>query len=130
MWIVDTALKARADQNRPIRVGIIGAGFMCQGLTNQITHSTPGMRVAAISNRRVGRAVDVFHYSGFEDIAIADSQLQLDIAIEALEASRNRGCDAHRAQRPYRRTRGCHRVGGIRRPRSAGGIQARQGRRR
>ena len=53
MWIVDTALKARADQNRPIRVGIIGAGFMCQGLTNQISHSTPGMRVAAISNRRV-----------------------------------------------------------------------------
>ena len=37
MWIVDTALKERADQNKPIRVGIIGAGFMCQGLTNQIT---------------------------------------------------------------------------------------------
>ena len=52
MWILDTALKARADQNRPIRVGIVGAGFMCQGLTNQIVNSTPGMRVVAISNRR------------------------------------------------------------------------------
>src|SRR5882757_7146818 len=82
MWIVDTALKERADKNNPIRVGIIGAGFMCQGLTNQITHSTPGMRVAAISNRRVKRAVDVFHYSGFEDVAVADSQLRLDAAIE------------------------------------------------
>jgi len=52
MWIVDAALKACADQNRPIRVGIIGAGFMCQGLTNQIVNSTPGMRVVAISSRR------------------------------------------------------------------------------
>jgi predicted homoserine dehydrogenase-like protein len=52
MWIVDTELKARADQNRPIRVGIVGAGFMCQGLTNQIVNSTPGMRVVAITNRR------------------------------------------------------------------------------
>ncbi len=77
MWIVDTALKSRADQNKPIRVGIIGAGFMCQGLTNQITQSTPGMRVAAISNRRIGRAVDVFRYSGFEDVAIAGSQREL-----------------------------------------------------
>jgi predicted homoserine dehydrogenase-like protein len=82
MWIVDTALKSRADQNKPIRVGIIGAGFMCQGLTNQITQSTPGMRVAAISNRRIERAVDVFHYSGFEDVAIAGSQWELNLAVE------------------------------------------------
>ena len=82
MWIVDTALKSRADQNKPIRVGIIGAGFMCQGLTNQITQSTPGMRVAAISNRRIGRAVDVFRYSGFEDVAIAGSQWELNLAVE------------------------------------------------
>ena len=26
MWMVDTALKARASQNQPIRVGIVGAG--------------------------------------------------------------------------------------------------------
>lgn len=82
MWIVDSALKARADTNKPIRVGIIGAGFMCQGLTNQITHSTPGMRVAAISNRRVQRAVDVFHYSGLEDVVVADSQQRFDAAVE------------------------------------------------
>ena len=43
------------------------------------------MRVAAISNRRVKRAVDVFHYSGFEDVAVAGSQLQLDVAIEQLK---------------------------------------------
>jgi predicted homoserine dehydrogenase-like protein len=80
MWIVDTALKARADQNRPIRVGIVGAGFMCQGLTNQIVNSTPGMRVVAISNRRPERAVAVFEYAGCEDIVVAESQLKFDDA--------------------------------------------------
>src|SRR5258705_3867518 len=78
MWIVDTALKARADQKRPIRVGIVGAGFMCQGLTNQIVHSTPGMRVVAISNRRPERAVGVFKYAGCEGIVVADAQRAFD----------------------------------------------------
>src|SRR6185437_15581390 len=81
MWILDTALKARADQNRPIRVGIVGAGFMCQGLTNQIVNSTPGMRVVAISNRRrPERAVAVFKYAGCEDVTLADTQLKFDNA--------------------------------------------------
>ncbi|HYI31529.1 MAG TPA: Gfo/Idh/MocA family oxidoreductase [Bradyrhizobium sp.] len=80
MWIVDTALKARADQNRPIRVGIVGAGFMCQGLTNQIVNSIPGMRVVAISNRRPERAVAVFRYASCEDIVIAESQHKFDDA--------------------------------------------------
>ncbi len=80
MWIVDTELKARADQNRPIRVGIVGAGFMCQGLTNQIVNSTPGMRVVAISNRRPERAVAVFEYAGREEVILAESQLKFDNA--------------------------------------------------
>ncbi len=81
MWIVDTALKACEELDQPIRVGIIGAGFMSQGLTNQIIHSTPGMRVVAIYNRRVERAIGVFQYAGLEDVAVADTQQQLDNAI-------------------------------------------------
>jgi predicted homoserine dehydrogenase-like protein len=80
MWIVDTALKACADRDQPIRVGIVGAGFMCQGLTNQIVNSVPGMRVVAISNRRPERAVTVFNYAGREDIVLTDSQLKFDNA--------------------------------------------------
>src|SRR5260370_21446841 len=41
------------------------------------------MRVVAISNRKIQRALDVFHYSGFENVAVADSQRQLDDAILA-----------------------------------------------
>jgi len=81
--LVDTALKARAEQGTPIRVAIVGAGFMCQGLTNQIINSTPGMRVVAISNRKPQRAVDVFRYSGCDDVAVAETQRQLDDAILA-----------------------------------------------
>jgi len=81
MILVDDALKARQDAGNPIRVGVVGAGFMCQGLTNQITHSVPGMRVVAISNRRVERAAGVYRYSGYQDVAFADTQRALDDAI-------------------------------------------------
>ncbi|SFV33411.1 NAD(P)H-dependent oxidoreductase [Hyphomicrobium facile] len=83
MYLIDTALKQRQAEGRPIRVGIVGAGFMCQGLTNQITNSVPAMRVVAISNRKVNRAVDVFRYSGRENPAIVETQRKLDEAIEA-----------------------------------------------
>ena len=56
MIIVDNALKAREATAGPIRVGMVGAGFMGQGLTNQITNSVPGMRMAAIYNRKPERA--------------------------------------------------------------------------
>jgi predicted homoserine dehydrogenase-like protein len=83
MILVDDALKARQDAGNPIRVGVVGAGFMCQGLTNQIAHSVPGMRVAAISNRKVERAADVYRYAGYQDVAFADTQRALDDAIAA-----------------------------------------------
>ena len=41
MIIVDNALKARAEQGKPIKVAILGGGFMAQGLTNQIVNSVP-----------------------------------------------------------------------------------------
>ena len=85
MWMVDAALKERERLNRPIRVGIVGAGFMSQGLANQIIHSTQGMRVTAISNRRIERAVGVFRYAGQEDVVVASSRQQLDEAIHRLQ---------------------------------------------
>ncbi len=82
MIIVDNALKQRADENRPIRVGMIGAGFMGQGLANQIVNSTPGMQMTAVQNRNIERATHVYNYSGIEDIVVAESQNDLDAAIE------------------------------------------------
>ena len=81
MIIVDNALKAREAEGRPIRVGMIGAGFIGQGLTNQITNSVPGMRMAAVYNRKPERAVHVYRYSGCENVTMCGSQQALDDAI-------------------------------------------------
>ena len=81
MVLVDSALRAREAQGKPIRVGMVGAGFMGQGLTNQIVHSVPGMRMVAVSNRHLKRAVDVYTYAGLTDIVEASTQGQLNDAI-------------------------------------------------
>ena len=83
MIIIDNALNERERAGRPIRVGMVGAGFMGQGLTNQITNSVAGMRMAAVYNRRQERAEHVFRYSGLENVVVADTQLALDAAIRA-----------------------------------------------
>lgn len=81
MIIVDTALKAREAQGKPIRVGMIGAGFMGQGLTNQIVNSVPGMRMSAVYNRKPERAMHVYRYSGLENFAVCGTQQKVDEAI-------------------------------------------------
>ena len=81
MILVDNALKAREEQGKPIRVAMIGAGFMGQGLTNQIVNSTPGMRMAAVYNRHLEKAFHVFNYAGLEDIVVATTQGQLEDAL-------------------------------------------------
>lgn len=83
MIIVDNALKAREAEGRPIRVASIGAGFIGQGLTNQITNSVPGMRMVAAFNRRAQRAVDMFAYAGRKDAVVATTQGQVEDAIRA-----------------------------------------------
>ena len=55
MIIVDRALRAREEEGRPIRVGMLGAGFMAQGLANQVRNSVPGMEIVAIYGRRPER---------------------------------------------------------------------------
>jgi predicted homoserine dehydrogenase-like protein len=81
MILVDHALKSREEQGKPIRVAMIGAGFMGQGLANQVVNSVPGMRMVAVYDRRLEKALHVFHYSGLEDIAVATTQGQLEDAL-------------------------------------------------
>ena len=82
MIIVDNALKAREAQGKPIRVGMIGAGFMGQALVNQIVHSVPGERMVAIFNRHPDKALKAYKYAGLDAIS-ASTQSQLDQAIHA-----------------------------------------------
>ena len=86
MIIVDNALRAREAEGRPIRVGVLGAGFMAQGLANQITNSVPGMEVAGIYARKPEKGLDVFRYAGSDGGVVVT-------ALDELE-------DARRAGRP------------------------------
>jgi predicted homoserine dehydrogenase-like protein len=81
MIIVDKALQARAQQGNPVKVAILGAGFMAQGLTNQIVNSVPAMSMAAIYSRKPQKAIHVLTYSGLENPIEAITQSQLDDAI-------------------------------------------------
>src|SRR6188472_1156362 len=81
MIIVDRALKERAAERKPVRVAILGGGFMAQGLTNQIVNSVPGMHMVAIYSRKPQKAIHVLNYSGLEDPIEAITQNQLDDAI-------------------------------------------------
>jgi predicted homoserine dehydrogenase-like protein len=81
--LVDTALRRREENGRPIQVALIGAGFMAQGLANQIAHSVPGMRVAAIYARRPEQALGVCDYAALGDPVVASSQAEVEDNIRA-----------------------------------------------
>jgi predicted homoserine dehydrogenase-like protein len=81
MIIVDTLLRERAAEGRPVRVGMIGAGFMARGIANSIINSVPGMSLAAISNRTLDRAVRAYTEAGSGDVRSVDSVTALEDAI-------------------------------------------------
>ncbi|MBX3062087.1 MAG: NAD(P)-dependent oxidoreductase [Anaerolineae bacterium] len=81
MLILDTALAERHAANNPIRVGMIGAGFMARGIANQIVNSTVGMKLVAISNRNVDKARDCYAYTGVTDVRVVDTKAALEQAI-------------------------------------------------
>jgi predicted homoserine dehydrogenase-like protein len=83
MIIVDNALQKLEEQKKPIRVAMIGAGFMGQGLVNQIANSTPGMLMVAIYSRNVNQASQAFRYAGIENFIVATTQTQLEDAIRS-----------------------------------------------
>lgn len=81
MIIVDTALQAREKEGRPIRVALLGAGFMSKGLANHIVNTTPGMRLVGVYNRGPQRAVELCSYAGLTDVVSPSSQAETDLAI-------------------------------------------------
>lgn len=81
MVIVDKALEERAAEGNPIRVGMVGAGFMGRGIAMQILQSVPGMDLVAISNRRPEKAREAYEKAGVEDAKTVGSTAELEDAI-------------------------------------------------
>ena len=80
MIIIDQALQARAAAKNPVKVGMIGAGFMGRGIANQITNSVPGMELVAIANRHLDEAKRAYTEAGSEEVEI-NSLSALEAAI-------------------------------------------------
>lgn len=81
MIIVDKALEARKEAGNPVRVGMIGAGFMGRGLANQIINSVPGMELVAISNRTLDAARRAYSDAGIEEVQFVETLSQLESTI-------------------------------------------------
>ena len=78
MIIVDKALQKRHEDKNPIRVGMIGAGFMGRGIAIQIVKSVPGMELVAISNRTIAKAIKAYEESGIDDARIVEKLSDLE----------------------------------------------------
>jgi len=83
MIIVDSALAEREREGRPIRVGMVGAGFMGRGIALQITQSTPGMELVAICNRNIEPAQRAYREAGVESFIEVESTEQAEAAISS-----------------------------------------------
>jgi predicted homoserine dehydrogenase-like protein len=76
--IVDKALQARAEVGNPVKVGMIGAGFMGRGIANQIANSVPGMELVAIFNRNLDGAQRAYAEAGIEDFKVVTTVTELE----------------------------------------------------
>lgn len=87
MIIVDTALEQLEKENRPIRVGMIGAGFMASGAALETIKYKKGMRLLAISNRNIEKAKNAYEKAGITQVVEVTTQDELNSRISKGEYS-------------------------------------------
>lgn len=83
MFIVDTALAKRAAEGRPVRFGMIGAGFQASGVALQTIKSKPGLQLCGIAARRTDQAKACYAGAGVDDVVSTNSQSVIEDCIRA-----------------------------------------------
>jgi len=78
MIIVDTALEKRQAEGNPIRVAMVGAGYMGRGIALQIEQYIRGMQLIAISNRSLAGAERAYREAGIDEIEKVKTVAQLE----------------------------------------------------
>ena len=81
MIIVDNALKKCELDNNPIKVGMVGAGFMGRGIALQMLNVVPGIKLVAIYNRSIEGARRAYKEAGVNELIEVDSLSKLEDAI-------------------------------------------------
>jgi len=83
MIIVDTALAERNAAGDPVRVGLVGGGFMARGITFQVLGHMEGLTISAIANRTIAHAVEAFREAGVENPVIVSTSAEVDEHVRA-----------------------------------------------
>ena len=81
MIIIDRLLEKRESEGNPIRVGIIGAGYMGRGIALQIHRYIKGMEVVAISNRTVEAAERAYTQAGVDTVERVETVAKLEDSV-------------------------------------------------
>jgi predicted homoserine dehydrogenase-like protein len=81
--LLDDALARREAEGRPVRVGMIGAGFMARGIARQLHGALPGMHLVAIANRTIDKAVRALERAGHDQVREVTGTAELAAAAAA-----------------------------------------------
>ncbi len=81
--LVDTELAKRVDAGNPVRVALVGGGYMARCIALQIVTAIAGMELVAIANRTLSKARRAYEYAGVDDPAAVTSKAELEAAISA-----------------------------------------------
>ena len=81
MIIVDTALRRRAAEGHPVRVALVGAGFMGRGLATQIMNSAPGHGAGRGLQPHLSHAERAYREAGVQEWRVIADGDALDKAV-------------------------------------------------
>ncbi len=82
MILIDKALESRYEKGNPIRVALVGAGFIGKGIAFQIERHVKGMELVAICNRTISNAGDAYRHAGIHEIKTVANVAQLEESIQ------------------------------------------------
>ncbi len=83
MITVDTYLDKLGAKGKPIRIGLVGAGFAARGFAMQVITSMVGMRLVAISNRTTSYGEQAYKESGIEDFVYTNDPSEFNSAVKS-----------------------------------------------
>lgn len=78
---IDTALREREAEGRPIRVGMVGAGATGRAIALQLGTPIPGIRLVAIANRTIQHGERAFREAGMASWVPVSSSREAEVAI-------------------------------------------------
>jgi predicted homoserine dehydrogenase-like protein len=81
MVIIDTALARREEEGAPIRVAVIGTGYMGSAVVRQLLTPIPGIRLVAVANRTAEKARAVLAAAGIGDVVSATTPGEVEAAV-------------------------------------------------